>query len=58
MFRNLWICKKCDKIFNPINDEENYTFTCPECGSTLTVPYSFSEDGFLEKKLEKRTSEK
>ena len=35
-----WVCQRCGKHFNPLQDNGEFSFICPECGSEMTTPNS------------------
>jgi rubrerythrin len=44
MVEKRWICVKCGTLFDPLEDEENFSFNCPECSSIDTKPYMIFEN--------------
>lgn len=38
-----WVCHMCGKHFNPLQDDSEFSFNCPECGSEMTAPNSETE---------------
>ncbi|MHA2394504.1 MAG: hypothetical protein ACXAEX_21435 [Promethearchaeota archaeon] len=34
-----WMCINCEKEFIPMSHENDFSFNCPFCASTNTIPY-------------------
>lgn len=43
MVERRWLCRSCECLFDPLYDEENYSFNSPEFNSLETEPYLFND---------------